>query len=268
MRTVTWNMGYWGHASAHEAAWRWLLDELSPDVALLQECVVPSWVHSRATVLFDEAYPESRNQRWGTALLSKNLQTVPACLQEIETWLATLGDHAPQECSAARLQGWCVPAYISLPNGSSALIISIHNPAFPIERSLLADRDLTSIKLSLNPDVWLLDVVFHFLRERLTEPLLIGGDFNCSRVLDDPAPRGNTEFFDRLADNGFISLHRRFHGADEQTFFHPRRRKHQLDYLYTDPRLAGYATDCRVIPRNEVESYSDHVPVVAEFEFS
>lgn len=102
MRIVTWNMGYWGHASAHEAAWRWLLDELSPDIALLQECVVPSWVQSRATVLFDEAYPKSRNQRWGTALVTRDLTTIPARLEEIETWLATLGDHAPDVCSAAR----------------------------------------------------------------------------------------------------------------------------------------------------------------------
>lgn len=268
MRIVTWNMGYWGHASVHEAAWRWLLDELSPDIALLQECVVPSWVQSRATVLFDEAYPKSRNQRWGTALVTRDLTTVPARLEEIETWLSTLGEHAPDVCSAARLQGWCVPGHVSLPDGSSALFISIHNPAFPIERSLVEDHDLTGIKLELNPDVWLLDVVFHFLEHRLSEPLLIGGDFNCSRLLDDPIPRGNAEFFDRLPDDGFVSLHRRFHDADEQTFFHPKRREHQLDYLYTDTILAERATHCRVVPKHVVEPYSDHAPIVAELALS
>lgn len=236
MRIVTWNMGYWGHAGVHERAWRWLLDELSPDVALLQECVVPSWVHSQATVLFERAYSR---QRWGTAIVTRDLTTVPARLEEVEEWLATLGDHAPDVCSAARLQGWCIPARISLPDGSSALVISVHNPTFPIERSLLAECNLTGLKLALNPDVWLLDVIFYFLKHRLDKPLLIGGDFNCSRLLDDPTPRGNAEFFARLADGGFVSLHRRFHNTDEQTFFRPKARQHQLDYLYTDAALAG-----------------------------
>jgi exonuclease III len=264
MRIVTWNMGYWGHASAHEAAWRWLLDELSPDIALLQECVVPSWVEQRATVLFDRAYPNYPNQRWGTALVTKDLEAVPARLEEVETWLAPLGEHAPEKCSAARLRGWYVPAHVSFPDGSSALVISIHNPAFPIERELVEGRDLTGIKLALNPDVWLLDVVSHFLTHRLGEPLLIGGDFNCSRLLDDPTPRGNAEFFDRLTNDGFVSLHRRFHDSDEQTFFQPKKRGHQLDYLYTDATLASHATYCRVVPRSIVESYSDHAPVAAE----
>lgn len=264
MRIVTWNMGYWGHVPTHDAAWHWLLDELSPDIALLQECVVPSWVEERATVLFDRAYPNYPNQRWGTALVTKGLEIVPARLEEIETWLATLGEHAPQECSATRLRGWCVPAHVSLPDGSSALFISIHNPAFPIERDLVKDCDLTGIQLTLNSDVWLLDVVSHFLTHQLGEPLLVGGDFNCSRLLDEPIPRGNAEFFDRLENDGFVSLHRRFHDSDEQTFFRKGRRGHQLDYLYADTTLAGRADDCRVIPRQIVESYSDHSPVVAK----
>lgn len=269
MRIVTWNMGYWGHAPAHDAAWHWLLDELSPDIALLQECVVPSWVEQRTTVLFDRAYPNRPNQPWGTALVTKDIETVPVSLEEIETWLAALGDDAPDICSAARLQGWCIPASISLPDGSSALVISIHNPAFPIERDLVAGRDLLGIKLALNPDVWLLDVITHFLEHRLVEPLIIGGDFNCSRLLDDPTPRGNNEFFDRLTNDGFVSLHRLFHDSDEQTFFQqPERRKHQLDYLYTDSTLAQRATQCRVIPRHMVETYSDHSPLVAELAFA
>lgn len=127
-----------------------------------------------------------------------------------------------------------------------------------------AGRDLTGIKLTLNPDVWLLDVVFHFLKHRLDRPLLVGGDFNYSRLLDKPTPRGNAEFFDRLGTEGFVSLHRRFHDADEQTFFHPAGQAHQLDYLYADGSLAKRVTDCRMVPRPKVARYSDHVPIVAE----
>jgi exonuclease III len=265
MRVATWNMGYWGHARTHDAAWHWLFDELAPDIAFLQECIVPEWISRHATVLFERAYPSSKRQRWGTALVTRGVATVPTHLEEIEDWFATLDDHPEKERSAARLQGWCVAAQVSLPGGISALVISIHNPSFPISRSLVSGRDLRGIKLTLSSDVWLLDVVFAFLRHRLNKPLLIGGDFNYSRLLDVPKPRGNAEFFDRLTDEGFVSLHRCFHDADEQTFFHPNRRKHQLDYLYSDATLAQHVTYCEVVPRGNVELYSDHAPLVAEF---
>ena len=209
MRLATWNMGYWGHAGTHDAAWRWLLDELSPDIALLQECVVPRWLSKRYTVLFDRAYPHSKRQVWGTALLTNDLPVVPARLEEVEAWLSALGDDAQQKCSAARLGGWCVSADVSMPDGSSVLVVSVHNQSFPIARNLLSETDLTGIKLALNRDVWLLDVLFYFVKHRLARPLLVGGDFNYSRLLDEPTPRGNAEFFDRLESEGFVSLHRR-----------------------------------------------------------
>ena len=84
---------------------------------------------------------------------------------------------------------------------------SVHNPAFPISRSLLAGKDLTGIRQTLTNDVWLLEVLFCFLKARLHRPLLVGGDFNDSRLLDEPIPRGNAECFDRIAAEGFTSLH-------------------------------------------------------------
>ena len=91
MKVVTWNMGYWGHASAHDAAWHWLLDELSPDIALLQECRPPDWVsESGRRVLFDPAYPGTPTQPWGTALVTKGLATSPTRLDDAEAWLSSL----------------------------------------------------------------------------------------------------------------------------------------------------------------------------------
>jgi endonuclease/exonuclease/phosphatase family metal-dependent hydrolase len=143
-------------------------------------------------------------------------------------------------------------------------VVSIHSPAFPLAPALLRGRDLTAIKLTLSQDVWLLDVVFHFLRRRLPSPLLVGGDFNYSRLLDDPTPRGNAEFFDRIATEGFTNLHRLFHVGDEQTYFNLRHPGHQLDYLYADASTAGRATACDVVKHDRVASFSDHAPVLAE----
>jgi hypothetical protein len=188
----------------------------------------------------------------------------PLALKEVEEWFGTLGAEASSVCSATRLRSWCVPATVKLPDKSDLLVLSIHNPAYPIARPLLVGRDISAIKLKLHPDLWLLDVLFYFLKHRLSSPLLVGGDFNYSRLLDDPTPRGNNEFFDRIAKERFVSLHRLFCGVDEQTFFHPKRRKHQLDYLYADLEISALATECRVVARSEVERFSDHVPLVAE----
>jgi len=266
MKVLTWNMGYWGHAKAHDAAWHWLLDELSPDIALLQECRPPDWVsESGRRVLFDPAYPGTPTQPWGTALVTKGPATSPTRLDDAEAWLASL-DHAAvaEPCHAARLRGWCVAANVTLPLGLPLLVVSIHSPAFPIAPALLRGRDLTAITLTLSQDVWLLDVVFHFLRRRLPSPLLVGGDFNYSRLLDKPTPRGNAEFFDRIAAEGFTNLHRLFHVGDEQTYFNPRHRDHQLDYLYADPLTALRTRACDVIPRDRVAAFSDHAPLIAE----
>ena len=117
MQVATWNMGYWGHSKAHDEAWRWLLNDLRPDIALLQECVVPDWVADDYTVIFERAYPGSR-QRWGTAVVSRGLPTTPARLPEVEEWLAHLGPEAPNQCSATRLYNWFVPAEVTLEDGT------------------------------------------------------------------------------------------------------------------------------------------------------
>lgn len=263
MNVVTWNMGYMGHAKIHDAAWHWLFDTLQPDVAFLQECVPPEWAYKQGSLVFGRAYPKTPSHRWGTSLYTSSLRTTPSPLTEVEEWMSMLGPDAPNKFAATDLNGWCMSAEVDAIGMEPVLVLSIYNPYYPIPRNLLQGIDLKGIKLELNNDVWLLDVLFYFLKRRLDKPLLLGGDFNYSRLLDQPKPRGNNEFFDRIKEEGFVSLHRRFHEADEQTFFHPKRRKHQLDYLYADSSTADLATSCRVIPYDQVSDFSDHAPILA-----
>jgi exonuclease III len=256
-------MGYWGHSKIHETAWRWLLDTLQPDIAFLQECVPPEWAYERGYLAFDQAYPLTRSHNWGTALYTSNLSTIPRPLTSVEEWMSLLGSDAPEKFAATRIDGWCMSAEVDVPGSQPTLAVSIYNPYKPIPSSLLEGIGLEGIRLKLNKDVWLLDVVFYFLKEHLNRPLVIGGDFNSSRLFDDPKPRGNNEFFDRLPEEGFISLHRLFHDADEQTYFHANQREHQLDYLYADSSIANMTTSCEVIPYDQVSDFSDHAPILA-----
>jgi len=260
MRIATWNMGYWGHSAKCEESWRWLLNDLRPDVALLQECVVPAWVHDSHNVLFAPAL-----KKWGTAVVTRRLTANKERLPAVEAWFDCLGPDAHRKCAAARLSKWCVPAALTLPDGSSILVISLHNPAYSIDPTLYAHLDVSAIKLKhQRRRVWVQDVLFHFLKQsHVGRPLIVGGDFNTSRRFDIPKPRGNAEFFERVEEQ-FASLHRRFHNDDERTFF--GNGEHQLDYLYADRGLASRATGCWVVPRAQVERFSDHSPLVAELD--
>jgi exonuclease III len=186
MRIVTWNMDYWKHQSAHDNAWHWLFDSLNPDIALIQECVPPDRVGESGFLQWGRAYPEGQ-QPWGTALFSR-LPAKPAGLKEVDTWLGGLPSRTAEYEGVARihrLSGWAACAEINLDGLGETLVVSLHNPAREIERDRLVGVDVSQMKLELSDDLWLLDVVFFFLKQRLHGPLLIGGDFNYSRLLDD-----------------------------------------------------------------------------------
>ncbi|MDH4218025.1 MAG: hypothetical protein OEZ52_14160 [Candidatus Aminicenantes bacterium] len=95
--------------------------------------------------------------------------------------------------------------------------------------------------------------------------MIVGGDFNYSRLLDDLyGERGNHEFFDRIRDEGFMSFHRLFHETDEQTFFKKGGMEHQLDYLYGDTPVVAHVESCEVVPYAQIEELSDHTPLFAD----
>lgn len=65
MRVVSWNMDHPGHPRTHDEAWDYLLG-LEPDIALLQETVVP------AEVSYDSVWePGWDHKPWGSAILSR-----------------------------------------------------------------------------------------------------------------------------------------------------------------------------------------------------
>jgi exonuclease III len=64
MRFVTWNMNALGRGATHEASWAWLLNDLNPDVALVQEAVLPPHLAGRGV---GETMAElGRGYEWGS----------------------------------------------------------------------------------------------------------------------------------------------------------------------------------------------------------
>jgi len=67
LKVITWNLGFWQHRSLHDAAWTYLIDQIKPDLALLQE-VNPPKLHNEEHLSFREIH-----QNWGTALYTRNM---------------------------------------------------------------------------------------------------------------------------------------------------------------------------------------------------
>jgi endonuclease/exonuclease/phosphatase family metal-dependent hydrolase len=100
MKVLTWNMGYWLHREAHGKAWNFLLNEIQPDIALLQETKPPTNLEKKS-ILFKPV------RDWGTGLFSTSVigKEIP------------LNDY-PGRVAAAKIESL----------GSSIVAISIHAP--------------------------------------------------------------------------------------------------------------------------------------------
>lgn len=265
MRIVSWNMA---HRANHGEAWGWLMGSLNPkpDIILAQECFEPKKLPKGYNALWEYAYPNSR-QQWGTALVT-SLPMKASPLLDLDDWLSKLPTKESEALGCGSYSGgWVAAAEIELPSIGVGLVASVHNPSQPFQRERLRGIDISEMKLQKSKDLWLLDVLFYFLKKRLGTPLLVGGDFNYSRLLDQPYERGNNEFFDRIEREGFQRLHKgqpTHPTKDVQTFFRKRGRPHQLDYLYADASIAKRVRSCWVVSYKEVEAFSDHAPLVVD----
>jgi hypothetical protein len=63
------NGGFGSGAARNEQAWQWLA-ESDPDVALLQEAVLPAWARDLWPVVVHA--PKYLTKRWGSAIVSRH----------------------------------------------------------------------------------------------------------------------------------------------------------------------------------------------------
>lgn len=55
MKIITWNMDHWKRTTEQrELAWKYLIDTIDPDIALLQEVVPPDSLYNDRHVIYHE----------------------------------------------------------------------------------------------------------------------------------------------------------------------------------------------------------------------
>ena len=114
--------------------------------------------------------------------------------------------------------------------------------------------------------------VTNIRRRRGAENILIAGDFNMDRRMDDNptgtkfAAKGTyptNEFFDAILDMGFHDCMRKFNPKPVQTHRHARSKfPWELDHMFATENLYESLTDIHTVA---VPELSDHDPIVADF---
>ena len=164
--------------------WDYLLG-LRPDVALLQEVTaVPTRVTSEFALLLERATGRGGNlQRFGTAILARG---------QIGPPIQFTGPHDWVDDELKRFAGNMLARVVKPQKWQELKVVSVYSPAWPVDRARLQGLNVSPVKLTQNPDVWVADLVWACLRHQPPapeDPWIVGGDFNLSETFELVAGR-------------------------------------------------------------------------------
>lgn len=223
MKVITWNMGFWQYKNSHNEAWKYLKEEINPDIALLQETYLPHLTETE-NLLYRSI---GGTRKWGSAIYSRDLPI--------------------REIIFDSFTGWVVACEVSLPNDRKIIIVSIHAQivkgyVFP---------NLTNIFDALSP----------ILENR--EFIIGGDFNSCRLIDKVQKTKYHTAFFDKIETNGFFNCHQKFHEVEQQTFWGKRTKQpYQDDHLFVSDNLAEKVISCDVLGYEPIKTLSDHTPVL------
>jgi hypothetical protein len=156
----------------------------------------------------------------------------------------------------ARLGGFVLAGQANV-LGAQTVVVSVHSPAWYLDRARLSLVDVSDVRLTQNADVWVADLVLAAIRALVAESrqVLVGGDFNLSPTFDAwrRGGRGNQEYLDRMATLGMVECLASSQGRLTPTFRNPRggRVIHQIDHLFASSKLTKQLRSCEVPPAED-----------------
>jgi hypothetical protein len=247
-RVVCWNMDRNG-LKVRDQQWRYLLDELDPDIALLQEVKQPpEWVLARGGALVTPDPAPARGHASAVYVRRPPLERID------------LDPYVP-----GHLQGYFVAAHVQLPGGSSGVALSVHGPTTGRPPGFLAPY---------------IEQAFEAFAPALSDfrSCLVGGDFNLSRLMDAQYKYGTDHpachgaFFDRFASSrDLVDCRRLLHVNEKRSLYRrgPAHPDYQLDHLLASRAFVDSVSldECDIVDW-VVGGLSDHAPLVATFGLS
>ena len=253
IRIVSWNM----NVRARPDQWD-ILQSIKPDIALLQEWRKPANFEA-AGYLYSKEYLQGRY----TAIWSKwPLQDTNNFPKAVEV---------PWESYRSALEGCIVSASAMTPIGPIS-VSSVYAYPEEIEQEKLSGFVLETLRLPDAKGIWPADLIWWALKvwARGSGRAILGGDWNTSRILDDPKPRGNQAFFDRMHVCGWHEIARKYYPDEKDSFTWARKnaRSMQLDHFFASSELASSVVNFEVIRTESFNRASDHFPIQVDLELS
>jgi endonuclease/exonuclease/phosphatase family metal-dependent hydrolase len=211
VRFVSWNMGCGGPSKfrkTHEAAWEYLLSELRPDVALVQEALTAAsaWTKGRGALLMSD----DKNPDNGAALfVRQGLDATRVPMKSPHAFLAA--------------------ADISGPEGAFRTV-SVH--LYPHS----GEAHQANLRL-----------LFDKLKAAMTTGRFVaGGDINAARHFDVVYKKKTyAKFFASVAKRGLHDCHFGIYGQDERTFW--GKGEYQLDHFFVEESGKALVRKCEVV---------------------
>jgi len=248
LKVVSWNMRH------TKDAWYYLVNELNPDVALLQESPeIPKDIDENLIIR------HIAKQNWGNAIYVKNLKQKEV---EIET----------------KYEGSLLVSAVNLNDGSRIFFINIYGI---IERA--PDKKFGLVNAGthrmLSDLAFLLMGKTRYMKNYTEKRFIMSGDFNMDRRMDDnptirfvkKGQRTTNIVFDRVLDFGFYDCLKKSYPDFVQTYRHYRNKENypwQIDHMFATKKEYDSLKKIEVMLNHEIEKISDHNPIVAEFEFN
>jgi hypothetical protein len=113
-----------------------------------------------------------------------------------------------------------------------------------------------------------LDHIFDEIETHLQgTTFIVGGYLNTARLAETVWPGyGHGPFFERIRTSMFFDCTSKFHDHELQTYFRKGGKPWQDDHLFVSHDLADHIMSCNVINNETLQTFSNHIPLVAELE--
>jgi endonuclease/exonuclease/phosphatase family metal-dependent hydrolase len=244
MRIVTWNMDYWKHRTKWDEAWAFLLGEVRPDIALLQEARVPDALAYE--VLWTSAVARGTSMReldWGSAILSR---------------VGTLVTHLVISPEEVAKRGTVQVVSCTIIGVGETTIVNVH--------SRLGDGAVQKVIPNLRE-------TFEVVLPSLGDRFIVGGDLNTARSLDKAyGPRYGHGDFWRELDAGMLNEALPGDNEERQSYWGtakgPTAGILQDDHLFFDAETFRLVSESRVWDTPQIRELSDHGPIVVDLDLS
>jgi len=261
-----WNGFDWGKDTIRKENWiRWVQDK-NPDVLALQELCgyteeklqadAVKWGHHYVTLLKTEGYPTGLTSRKPITIKDRVLDELWHGLLHCETYgIDFFVVHlSPADCDFRFKEANRIVEKVRKCKSDKFMILGDFNAHSPFDGELLKHNKSLLRKYTKNNS------------DKYSNLRLGGFDFSVvSTFIALPAIDVSTKYIDITERYTFPSPV--LIGSYRKTMDAVKQTRERIDYIFTSPIISISCTNVTVYNKGEAETFSDHYPIMAEFNF-